>query len=139
MRKSTRRINAMLDAAREYVSSYTSKQSKDAKQVAHQTIQSTRTDKRREVEIESAEIIKLEKGHFYVILTFKGKKHKIEKRFKSTTKAREWILKHEYIEPEALLQSFGVTAAKAAVKPEDPEAKKASSSMDEYVESTFNT
>ena len=36
-------------------------------------------------------------------------------------------------------KALGGTAAKAAAKPEDPEARKASSSMDEYVESTFNT
>ena len=48
-----------------------------------------------------------------------------------------------YYQQEMLCLSYakalGGTAAKAAAKPEDPEARKAASSMDEYVESTFNT
>ena len=96
-----RRANAKLDAARKYVSSYTSKQSKDAKQtkvvqVAPQTIKPQ--ERPKGYKVESAEIKKLEKGHFFVVVTCNGEKHKVEKRFKSTTKAQEWISKHEYIE-----------------------------------------
>lgn len=101
MRKSMRKADARLDAARKYVSSYTSKQSEDAKQtkavqVAPQTIKSK--ERQKCVKVESAEIKKLEKGHFFVVVVCNGKKHEVEKRFKSTTKAQEWISKHEYIE-----------------------------------------
>ena len=50
------------------------------------------------MKVESAEIKKLEKGHFFVVVTCNGKRHEIQKRFKSTTKAQEWISNHEYIE-----------------------------------------
>lgn len=101
MRKKTRRANAKLDSARKYVSSYISKQSEYAKQtndvqVAPQTIKPQ--ERPKGVKVESAEINKLEKGHFFVVVVCKGKKYEVKKRFKSTTKAQEWISKHEYIE-----------------------------------------
>ena len=101
MRKSMRKADAKLEAARKYVSSYTSKQSEVSKQtkvvqVAPQTIKPQ--ERTKGVKVESAEIKKLEKGHFFVVVAYNGKKHELEKRFKSTTKAQEWISKHEYIE-----------------------------------------
>ena len=101
MEKSMRKADARLDAARKYVSSYTPRQSEAVKQtkvvqVAPQTIKPQ--DKSKSVKVESAEIKKLEKGHFFVVVVCNGKKHEVKKRFKSTTKAQEWISKHEYIE-----------------------------------------
>ena len=52
----------------------------------------------RRIKVESAEIKKLEKGHFFVVVTCNGKRHEINKRFKSTTAAQKWILEHEYIQ-----------------------------------------
>jgi len=102
MNKSMRKANAKLDAARKYVSSYTPKQSEDAKQtkfvqVAPKTINPQ--ERPKAVKVESAEIKKLNKGYFFVVVTCNGKKYEIEKRFKSTTKAQEWISKHEYLDP----------------------------------------
>jgi predicted RNA-binding protein associated with RNAse of E/G family len=104
MRKSMRRADAKLDAARKYVSSYTSKPQErpkgvkveSAEQVAPQTIEPQ--ERPKGVKVESAEIKKLEKGYFFVVVVCNGKKYEVEKRFKSTTKAQEWISKHEYIE-----------------------------------------
>ena len=44
--------------------------------------------------IDSAEIKKLEKGHFFVIVTCCGQRKEVAKRFKSVTKAQEWISKY---------------------------------------------
>jgi hypothetical protein len=41
--------------------------------------------------VDGYEIKKLEKGHFFLVVTSNGQRMEIPKRFKSTTKAREWI------------------------------------------------
>ena len=40
------------------------------------------------------EIKKLEKGHFFLVVTANGQRIEVPKRFKSVTKAREWISKY---------------------------------------------
>ena len=47
--------------------------------------------------IDSAEIKKLEKGHFFIVVSCDGKRIEIQKRFKSVTKAQEWLSKNKYI------------------------------------------
>jgi hypothetical protein len=44
--------------------------------------------------VDGYEIKKLEKGHFFLVVTSNGQRMEIPKRFKSTTKAREWISKY---------------------------------------------
>jgi len=44
--------------------------------------------------VDGYEIKKLEKGHFFLVVTTNGQRMEIPKRFKSTTKAREWISKY---------------------------------------------
>lgn len=98
-----RKADAKLAAAREYVASYKQKSSPVHAPVPApkpaQVVEPVRiAEKTKGVKIESAEIKKLEKGNFFVVVTCNGKQHEIQKRFKSTTKAQEWIGKHEYIE-----------------------------------------
>jgi hypothetical protein len=44
--------------------------------------------------VDDYEIKKLEKGHFFLVVTANGQRMEVPKRFKSTTKAREWISKY---------------------------------------------
>ena len=44
--------------------------------------------------VDGYEIKKLEKGHFFLIVTSNGQRMEVPKRFKSSTKAREWISKY---------------------------------------------
>ena len=44
--------------------------------------------------VDGYEIKKLEKGHFFLVVTSNGQRMEVPKRFKSTTKAREWISKY---------------------------------------------
>ena len=92
MKKSMRKADTRLTEARKYVASYT----------APDPVPEVETikivTKPRGVKVERAEIKKLEKGHFFVVVTCHGQRYEIQKRFKSTTKAQEWISKHEYIE-----------------------------------------
>lgn len=44
--------------------------------------------------VDDYEIKKLQKGYFFLVVTSNGQRKEIPKRFKSTTKAREWISKY---------------------------------------------
>lgn len=44
--------------------------------------------------VDDYEIKKLEKGHFFLVVTANGQRIEVPKRFKSTTKAKEWISKY---------------------------------------------
>lgn len=85
--KSMKKAQAKYEEALRYVASYSSK----PEPVKVET-------KPKGIKVESAEIKKLEKGCFFVVVTYGGQRHEIQKFFKSTTKAQEWIFKHEYIE-----------------------------------------
>ena len=97
MKKSMKRADAKLAEARKYVASYKSKPA-PAPKTAPVVEPVKVTTKPKGMTVDSAEIKKLEKGHFFVVVTCNGQRHEIEKRFKSTTKAQEWISKHEYVE-----------------------------------------
>ena len=98
MKKSMRKADAKLAEAKKYVANY--KPLPKPKQVIGPVKVETVIveTKPKGMIVECAEIKKREKGHFFVILTYGGKRHEIEKRFKSTTKAQEWISKHKYID-----------------------------------------
>lgn len=88
-----RRADAKLAEARKYVESYRSKPAPSPKPAP--VVEPVKVEtKPKGVKVESAEIKKLEKGHFFVVLTYGGQRHEVDKRFKSTTKAQEWISKH---------------------------------------------
>lgn len=44
--------------------------------------------------VDDYEIKKLKKGHFVLVVTVNGQRMDVPKRFKSTTKAKEWISKY---------------------------------------------
>ena len=44
--------------------------------------------------VDDYEIKKLKKGHFFLVITANGQRIEVPNRFKSTTKAREWISKY---------------------------------------------
>ena len=92
-----RKADARLAEARKYVESYKSTPVAEPKPVIVAEPVKVVT-KQKGVKVDSAEIKKLDKGHFFVVVTCHGQRHEIGKRFKSTTKAQEWISKHEYIE-----------------------------------------
>ena len=97
MKKSMRKADAKLAEARKYVASYKSKPAPAPKPAP--VVEPVKVvTKPKGMKVESAEIKKLEKGQFFVVVTCNGKRHEIQKRFKSTTKAQEWISNHEYIE-----------------------------------------
>ena len=96
MKKLMRKTDAKLAEARKYVASYKSKSAPAPKPMP--VVEPVKVEtKQKGIKVESAEIIKLEKGHFFVVVTYGGKRHEIQKRFKSTTKAQEWLQKNEYI------------------------------------------
>ena len=96
MKKSMRKADARLAEARKYVESYKSKPAPSPKPTP--VVEPVKVEtKPKGVKVESAEIKKLEKGHFFVVVTYGGQRHEIDKRFKSTTKAQEWISNHEYL------------------------------------------
>lgn len=98
MRKSMRRAEARLAEARKYVASYYSKSAAPKSALVVKPVNVvTNTKSMKGMKVESAEIKKLEKGRFFVVVTCNGKRHEVQKRFKSTTKAQEWISNHEYI------------------------------------------
>ena len=92
-----KKADARLADARKYITSYKPKQVQVTKQEQVTEKVEIPTNKKG-MRVESAEIKKLEKGHFFVVVKCNGKLHEINKRFKSTTKAQEWISKHEYVE-----------------------------------------
>ena len=96
MKKSMRKADAKLAEARKYVESYRSKQTPSPKHTP--VVEPVKVEtKPKGVKVESAEIKKLETGHFFVVLTYGGQRHEVDKRFKSTTKAQEWISNHPYV------------------------------------------
>ena len=91
-----RKANAKLAEAQKYVASYKSKPTPAPKPIP--VVEPIKVEtKPKGIKVESAEIKKLENRHFFVVLTYGGKRYEIQKRFKSTTKAQEWIYKHEYL------------------------------------------
>jgi len=44
--------------------------------------------------VDDYEIKKLENGNFFLVVTANGQRMEVPRRFKSTTKAREWISKY---------------------------------------------
>jgi hypothetical protein len=97
--KSMKKAQAKYEEARRYVASYSSKPKPVPAPKPMPVVEPVKVEtKPKGIKVESAEIKKLEKGHFFVVVTYGGKRHEIQKRFKSTTKAQEWISKHEYIE-----------------------------------------
>lgn len=97
MRKSMKKANAKLAEAQRYVASYKPKSVLISKPAPVVEPVKAEEIKPKGIKVESAEIKKLEKGHFFVVIICGGKHHEIQKRFKSTTKAQEWIYKHEYL------------------------------------------
>lgn len=96
MEKRMKRANERLENARQYVASYVvpkpqSKQKNVAEpaKVIHEPAQIVSR-------FDSAEIMKLEKGHFFIVLTIGHRKQQLNKRFKSVTKAEEWVATHQY-------------------------------------------
>jgi len=101
MNKSMRKANKRLSKSREFVKNFVVKPKSTPKPVPKPTPvekPATVVPNPKGTKIGSAEIKKLDKGHFFVLVTCGGKRYEIEKRFKSTTKAREWISSHEYVE-----------------------------------------
>ena len=97
MNRKMKKTNAKLSEARKYVAAYpVLKPVPVIKPVKPKS--ELEPELKGIIKIESAKITKLEKGYFFVTVSYKGKQHEIQKRFKSTTKAQEWILKHEYVE-----------------------------------------
>ena len=92
-----RKADAKLAEARKYVASYKSKPTSAPKSIP--VVEPIKVEtKPKGIKIESAEIKKLNKGYFFIVVTCSGKQqYEIQKRFKSTTKAQEWIDKHEYL------------------------------------------
>lgn len=96
MRKSIKKANAKLAEAQRYVALYKPKSVLIPKSTP--AMEPVKAEiKPKGIKVESAEIKKLEKGHFFVVITCGDKHHEIQKRFKSTTKAQEWIYKHKYL------------------------------------------
>ena len=101
MNKSMRKANKRLSESREFVQNFVAKPKPTPKPVPKPTPVEKPVavvPNPKGAKIGSAEIKKLDKGHFFVVVTCGGKRYEIEKRFKSTTKAQEWISSHEYIE-----------------------------------------
>lgn len=88
MRKSMRKANAKLEAAQEYVKAYKKPKAPKREVAPEPAPISYRSDG---FKVDSAEIKKLGKGHFFVVVTCGGKRIEIQKRFKSITRAKEWI------------------------------------------------
>ena len=97
--KSMKRALAKYEEARMYVASYSFKPKPTPKtepkvdEPKVETVTVKQTGKR----IDAAEVKKLEKGHFFIVVTCGRERIEVQKRFKSVTKANEWIAKHEYL------------------------------------------
>lgn len=101
MRKANKRLSESREFVREFVQNFVVKPKPTPKPVPKPTPVEKLdivVPNPKGTKIDSAEIKKLDKGHFFVVVTCGGKRYEIEKRFKSTTKAQEWISSHEYIE-----------------------------------------
>lgn len=91
-----KKANIKLAEAQRYVASYKPKSVLIPKSVP--AVESAKAEiKSNRIMVEYAEIKKLRKGYFFIIVTCRGQQHEIQKRFKSTTKAQNWIYKHEYL------------------------------------------
>ena len=94
MKKSMKKALSKYEEVRRYIASYTKPTPALKSMPAVEFIAA----KPKGIKVESAEITKLEKGHFFVTVVHNGQRYEIRKCFKSTTKAQEWINKHEYLE-----------------------------------------
>lgn len=93
-----KKANAKLAEAQRYVASYKPKSVLIPKPApAVEPVKAETEIKPNRIKVENAEIKKLQKGYFFIIVTCCGQQREIQKRFKSTTKAQEWIYKHEYL------------------------------------------
>lgn len=97
MYKSMRKANKRLSESREFVKNFVVKPKPTPKPTSVEK-PATVVPNPKGTKIGSAEIKKLDKGHFFVVVTCGGKRYEIEKRFKSTTKAQEWISSHEFLD-----------------------------------------
>lgn len=98
MKKSMRKANAALEDAYKYIASLGEKRkAKPVEPPQKPKIEAVFVPSNRGKRIDSAEIKKLDKGHFFIVATCGGKRIEIQKRFKSVTKAQEWLSKNEYI------------------------------------------
>ena len=109
MRKSMRKANAALKDAYKYIASLNEKGNvkpvvqpqkpvvKPIEQPQTPKTEAVFVSSNRGKRIDSAEIKKLDKGHFFIVATCDGKRIEIQKRFKSVTKAQEWLSKNKYI------------------------------------------
>ena len=100
--KSMKKAQAKYEEARRYVASYSSKPKPTPK--AEPKVEPKAEPKVEPVtvkpmgkRIDAAEVKKLEKGHFFIVVTCGRERIEVQKRFKSITKANEWIAKHEYL------------------------------------------
>lgn len=94
MNKKERKANQALKDAADYISrTKVTKQEVVSKPVVETPKPKAKPTYNGE-RIDSAEIKKLEKGHFFVVVTCNGQRKKVNKRFKSVTKASEWISKY---------------------------------------------
>ena len=91
MNKKERKANEALKNATEYISRIQTqklqpKPKPEPVKFEPQLYQGSRVD--------DYDIKKLKKGHFFLVVTTNGQRIEVPKRFKSTTKAREWISKY---------------------------------------------
>ena len=101
MNKKERKANQALKDAADYISRIkVTKQEVVSKPIVEIPKPVVETPKPKEKptyngeRIDSAEIKKLKKGHFFVVVTCSGQCKEVNKRFKSVTKAQEWISKY---------------------------------------------
>lgn len=97
MKKSMKKADSRLAEARKYVASYKPTPKREPEPMPELEPFKVMPNPKA-VRVENAEIMKLQKGYFFVVVTCNGKRHEIKKRFKSTTAAQKWILEHEYIQ-----------------------------------------
>lgn len=103
MNKSMRKANERLAKAIEYVNNFYNKNCNSTHN-ARMTEPCNITPPKKKatnsdvlLAITKTEIKKIDKGNFMVVVTWGGQEHVLDKKFKSTTKAQEWIIKHPYI------------------------------------------
>lgn len=101
MKKSMRKANATLERAYKYVASIDEKRkAKPIKQQEPPKVEAVFKPNHPGKRIDSAEIKKLDRGHFFIVIVCGGKRIEYNKRFKSATKAKEWISTHEYLKED---------------------------------------
>ena len=91
--KSMKKALAKYEEARKYVASYSKPKPTPKPEPKVEPVTVKPTGKR----IDAAEVKKLEKGYFFIVVTCGRERIEVQKRFKSVTKANEWIAKHEYL------------------------------------------